>query len=210
VPDLERDGASVRAFAKGLGISVTVARDPDAHPSLAHVHVISAIGHGPVATLDACVVGMDPDRRRALEDAAAMWLGLAGAPILSLLHGQPLLGARHFSGDAAWGVKDRHGFVGPVYARFAAEAIDLEALESAPLFAGVATLARGEGVHLAKVTLSAVRGRWHRILELDGHGAQREDDDFDAGVRAPASSCVASCFAVFFKAPGGSGSLERA
>jgi hypothetical protein len=182
-----------------MRLRVALVRSEGTHPAIAHAHVITQIGRGPVAVLDACVVGINNERNLALADAARVWVGLAAAPILSLLHARTVLGADHFTGGEKWGVPGYHGFVGPAgVRRFGEDSIDPNAFAEAPLFSGTAELTPGGTVHLVKATLEATDGRWRRTLEIDGHTASHTDENWPFDVPVPASAVICTRFAVYF------------
>jgi hypothetical protein len=121
--------------------------------------VVAEIGHTKEVPLDACVIGVNPDRTAALREAANKWLRLVGAPILSLMTQRYVLDADHFGADATWGVPGRHGFVGPAFARGAVDEIDFRVLATASFFQDAASLieARTIAAWAAPSRSSAVR-----------------------------------------------------
>ena len=179
-----------------MKLSVVVRNDPDAHPAVAHCHVVADVADRS-GCLDACVIGIDPDRREALADTARSWTETVAAPILSLMHARPVMGAAHFDGSQPWGVSGCHGFVGPMRVRLMDKAFDLEVLDDAPVFDYAAELAPPGIVHLAKATLQAAGdGGWNRNLEIDGHLAAYADHAWNVELPAPSQGIV-SQFAVF-------------
>jgi hypothetical protein len=170
--------------------------DPNSHPAMAHCHVTAEIGK-PGDSLDACVVGVHPERSSALADAARVWVDLVAGPILSLVHARPVLGAAHFDGNDPTGVPGAHGFVGPMGWRWVSP-------EEAPNFGGELSLfdyasqmAPPSTLHIAKATLTACgESGWRRNLEIDGHAATHEDDRFGPHVPAPPQG-IGARFAVF-------------
>jgi hypothetical protein len=202
VGPLDLAGDVLSVFDGRMRLSAIVINDPGAHPSLAHAHVVADIGApgfdtgGPAARFDACVVGIDADRGRALAGCARHWMAAAAGPLFSLLHAAPVLGAAHFDGSEPFGVAACHGFVGPMVARMFEKELDLSALQDARLFDYADALAPPGLVHLAKVTLEATDGGWNRTLAIDGHQAVHSDVNWDSGLVAPAHGLV-SQFAVF-------------
>lgn len=164
-----------------------------------HAHVVTWLpdpaAPGGATALDACVMGLGPSAD-AVEQAAGLWLRLAGAPVLSYLSGQPVLDADHFGGDEPWGVPGGHGFVGPFMARGEAGAVDLAELAQSEAFR-FAGYPRDGRRHLVKVTLLGGDGRWTRYLEIDGHDATQVDEDWRGGLPSPRSPVVCVRFAVF-------------
>lgn len=189
-------GSAVHAVEGQLRLSVEVHRDEGTHPLIAHVHVLAEIGE-PGEILDACVIGMHEDRAEALQDAARHWLVAAGAPVLSMLHAKPVLDASHFCGTECWGVRDCHGFVGPLVSRFSPPGADLQVLTEAPLFEDVAELAPAGLIHIVKSTIEIQEGRWKRTLEIDGHSVSHVDHNWPTDFPSPGEPCICSRFAVF-------------
>jgi hypothetical protein len=189
------------ALNGALKLSVELHRDQRDHPSLAHAHVFAEFGRGPRANLEACIVGVGGDRDAALAEVAHNWITLAGAPILSVLHARPVLGAAHFEGDEAWGVPRGHGFLGSLAGRGVEGVFDLDALVEEPLFTGAVELAPDGVLHLAKVTLNVAEGpSWSRNLEIDGHAAARADDRWRLDTPPPSAPVICTRFAVFWRA----------
>jgi hypothetical protein len=163
--------------------------------------VVTEVGRGPTAKLEACIVGVGSQRHAALADVARNWVTLVGPPVLSVLHARPVLEAAHFAGQEAWGVPRGHGFLGPLAGRGIEGVLDLEALLEEPLFTGAVELAPDGLLHLVKVTLNVTEGpRWRRNLEIDGHAAARADDDWNLGTPAPPTQVICTRFAVFWRA----------
>ena len=180
-----------------LRLTAIVHRDPGAHPSLAHAHVVAEIGFGnQAARLEACVVGIHTDRGEALANSGRNWVAAVAGPIFSLLHAKPVLDAEHFNGSEPWGIAGCHGFVGPVIARLFENEVDLSPLHDAPTFDYADALAPPGLVHLAKVTLEATSEGWRRSLEIDGHEAVHFDAKWDTGL-PPAKQGLLSQFAIF-------------
>jgi hypothetical protein len=179
-----------------IRLHVVVHHDPDAHPSVAHCHVIADIGNQS-GCLDACITGIHSDRREALADAAKIWVETAAGPTLSLVHCRPVMGAAHFEGTEPWGVSGCHGFVGPVRFRLMDRKVDFGDVEDARLFAYASEMAPPGMLHLVKVTLEATgSGGWNRSLEVDGHLACHAERPWKTTLPAP-SQGIASQFAVF-------------
>jgi hypothetical protein len=129
--------------------------DPGASPEMAHCHVTAEMGaHG--EPLDACVVGIHAERPKALAEVARVWVDLVAGPVLSLLHGRPVLGAEHFDGSDPAGVLGAHGFVGPMGWRFVPPEFRPEAFATR-LFDFAAEMAPPARVHIAKTTLTVRR-----------------------------------------------------
>jgi hypothetical protein len=62
---VEMTGPTVAAYDGQLILEAHVRSDPGYHPSIAHCHVIARMGKTAFSDpLDACVVGIDPDRQR--------------------------------------------------------------------------------------------------------------------------------------------------
>lgn len=142
----------------------------EVEPGKAHVHVFAMLGD---AALEACTMGHASTLEEALADAARVWAHTAGAPILSVLAARPLGTADHFHGTEPWGVAGCHGFVGPIALR--AGTVDPQPFVTMPLFAGHAFDLDDRELHIIKAVLMGKGGRWHRILELDGHSDHHVD-----------------------------------
>lgn len=186
------------AFDGQMVLHVEVRNDADVHPSIAHCHVIAVIGRTSLSDpLDACVMGMDDDRQKALAGAARSWVSNVGSVLFSLLHAAPVMNARHFDGQDAWGVPGCHGFVGPIYGYGMKGLEDPATLAHEGLFEYAEAMAAPGIVHLAKVILQAAGPQgWTRSLEIDGHQASYEDKNWTCRIPAPASG-IASQFSVF-------------
>jgi hypothetical protein len=172
-----------------------VHRKPSDHPAVAHAHLIAEIsGYDP---LDACLVGIHPERREALAEVGRVWASLVAGPILSLVHARPVLGATHFDGSQLPGVLGCHGFLGPLGGRSFGNDFSVDAFSELPVFDFAAELAPPRALHIAKVTLMAQgEGRWNRNLEIDGHEATATDAPWiQAG--PVASQGIVVQFAVF-------------
>ena len=143
--------------------------------------------------LDACVLGYGPD---AVEQAASIWLRLAGAPILSYISGRFVLDADHFAGQETWGVPGGHGFVGPFMVRGDTNPLDMSELSISEAFRFDGYPRDGKR-HLVKATLIAREGVWTRHLEIDGHAITHVDEDWRGGPPAPMVPVVCVRFAVF-------------
>lgn len=174
--------------------------DAGSHPSIAHCHIIAQIGRTSLTDpLDACVIGIHPDRQEGLAQTATNWMTNAGCTLFSLIHAKPLLGATHFDGTETWSVPGCHGFAGPLFGfGFGAkEPLDLSPVRSAGVFDYAAAMAPAGMVHLAKVVLQAKSDKtWTRSLEIDGHSACFREERWDAGIVAPANTVVGQ-FTVF-------------
>jgi hypothetical protein len=190
---VERTGSAVVAYDRQLILEANVRSDPGSHPSIAHCHVIARLGRTAFTDpLDACVVGIDPDRQRGLEQAGRNWIRNVGGVLFSLLHARPVMDAEHFDGQEVWGVPGCHGFVGPLTGFGAERPDELEALLGAPMFEYAEALAPPGLVHLAKVVLQADGDKgWTRTIEIDGHGASFEEASWQCGVAAPATAVLA-------------------
>lgn len=196
VGNLDLTGETLSVLNGAVKLRAAVPADPDAHPAVAHCHVVADLADRK-ASLDACVTGIHPDRREGLVDAAHSWVETVASPVLSLLHARPVMGAAHFDGSEGQGVAGCHGFVGPMRARFFTRPFGLDGFSDVAVFDYAAELAPPGIVHLAKVTLEATaNGRWNRNLEIDGHVASYADRPWNVEIAAP-SRCVASQFAVF-------------
>jgi hypothetical protein len=190
---VEMTGPTVAAYDGQLILEAHVRSDPGYHPSIAHCHVIARMGKTAFSDpLDACVVGIDPDRQRGLEKAGQNWIRSVGSALFSLLHARPVMDAEHFDGQQVWGVPGCHGFVGPLTGFGTDQPDALEALLSVPMFEFAEALAPPGMVHLAKVVLQADGATgWKRTIEIDGHGASFEQDSWQCGVAAPTNVVLA-------------------
>jgi hypothetical protein len=170
--------------------------DPAGSPAMAHCHVTTEIGNAG-EPLDACVVGLHSERSKALAEVARVWVELVAAPILSLVHARPVLGAVHFDGSDPAGVLGAHGFVGPMGWRWAPPGFNPVTFGDVMLFDYAAEMAPPAVVHIAKTTLTACgEAGWRRNLEIDGHGAAHEEDRWALHVAAPPQG-IGVQFAVF-------------
>lgn len=195
---VELNGQTVAAYDGQLTLGAEVRSDPGSHPSIAHCHVTARIGRTAFTDpLDACVVGVDPDRQRGLEKAGQNWIQNVGSVLFSLLHAKPMMDAAHFDGHEVWGVPGCHGFVGPLRGLGVDQSSGLEALLDAPIFEYAEALAPPGLVHLAKVVLQADGEKgWKRTIEIDGHAASFDEESWECGVPAPPNGVV-SRHAVF-------------
>ncbi|MGL6076984.1 MAG: hypothetical protein ACRC8S_22745 [Fimbriiglobus sp.] len=168
-------------------------------PKKVHAHIIAWLPNSEVPegyeVLDACVLGYGP-RAAANEQLATIWVEAVGAPILSCLMGQPVLGADHFEGTESWGVPGGHGFVGPFLARAEEDAIDMEALAKTAVF-DFDNYPRDGRPHLVKAVLIGHEGRWDRYLEIDGHKETYVHEDWPCELPVPESPVICVRFAVF-------------
>ena len=180
-----------------LRLTTSVHHDPDAHPAIAHCHVIANLGNDQSGNLDACVMGIGADRRLSLEAAAVSWTVSVAPVIFSVLKSGPVSDAEHFDGHESFAVPGCHGFLGPLNARLAPEGFDPILLLELPLFEFAEAMAPSGKLHLAKVTLAAKPdGTWSRSLEVDGHRAALSDAGC-AGLPSVPASGVFTRFAVF-------------
>jgi len=184
------------AFDRQLVLRAGIRSDADLHHSIAHCHIVAAIGRTSFSDpLDACVMGMNDDRREALAGAARNWVSNVGSVVFSLLHAAPVMSACHFNGEDALGVPGCHGFVGPIYGYGMKGLEDPAALAHEGLFEYAEAMAPPGMVHLAKVVLQAGGPQgWTRSLEIDGHQASYEEKNWTRRIPAPSSGiCLAVC-----------------
>lgn len=195
---LELTGDVLAVFNGQMLLEAETRSDPGYHPSIAHCHVVARIGNTSLSDpLDACVMGIDPDRRHGLAKAAQNWVTNVGSPLFSLLHARPVMDATHFGGNDPWGVPGCHGFVGPLFGYNMTRLEDPSPIFEAGIFDYAAAMAPPGMVHLAKVVLDAKGvGGWSRTLEIDGHLANFEEKQWNCGVPAPQVGVI-SQFAVF-------------
>jgi hypothetical protein len=195
IPEFMIEGDRIRALGEVLEIEVRLVDRPGANPGIVHLHVISRVLGYP---LDACIMGYDQDRAKALAMAAAIWRSVAFPPILSTIYGEEILGSRHsHDGLDSWAVPGRHSFIGPLANRSKLSRPELEKVVQAPLFRDAEKLVPEEGLHLAKVTLYAQDGQWVREVEADGENNRHCELGFQFGVKPPETSTIITCFAVF-------------
>lgn len=181
-----------------LELRAAIIHDEGAHPAVTHAHVVVELHRGPVVEFDACMVSTQSDRNAALAEIAKNWLTLVGAPIISLFHARPVLGAEHFAGTEPWGVAGRHGFTGPAVVREFGESADVDRLANLPLVAEAADLVPDGQIHMVKAVLSGDKGRgWRRELEIDGHATSHCDEDWKVDLPAPSAPVICTRFAVF-------------
>jgi hypothetical protein len=176
-----------------------VRNDSDYHPSITHCHVFARMGKDTFCDpLDACVMGIDADRRQGLTKAGQNWVTNVGSALLSLLHAKPVMDANHFDGIDPWGVPGCHGFIGPLFGYGMKEPVDAMQIMNAGLFDCASAMAPPGIIHLAKVVLEAKGTEgWTRTLEIDGHLACFEEKGWDCGGIAAPPVGIASQFAVF-------------
>ena len=196
--EMESDCLATKLDGKRFVIRARIENDPNAHPSLAHVHVIVESEQTELmnGSLDACVLGIDADRQEALKNAASNWFTAAAGPVFSLFHARPVLNAQHFSGEEPWGVSGTHGFAGPLIVRFESDEALVTKLFEQPLFQFAPEMAPPGVIHLAKATLNVNSNRWCRTIEVDGHAATYRDDAWNADAPVP-KQIIASRFATF-------------
>jgi hypothetical protein len=196
VGTLELKGASLSALDGNVNLSANVRTDAAAHPSIAHCHIVARLGTETSGKLDACVIGIDADRKAALKAAAAGWVEIVAGPIFSMAHARPVMGAEHFDGTDVTGVTGSHGFVGPMRSRMVDGTFDFDSLAEVAVFDYAAEMAPPGLVHLAKVTLNAGANGWNRSIEVDGHAACHSDPSWDA-LPISRSQGIVTQFAVF-------------
>jgi len=197
VGELDLSEDSLTAMGGKLTLNAVVHHDEGLHSAIAHCHVTARVADEQTGHLDACLIGINPDRAAALADAAQYWINVVAGPIFSLLHERPVLGTTAFDGSESYGVSGCSGYVGPKCARMLAEADDMKLLDDTPSFDFAAEMAPPGIVHLTKVTLEASgEAGWNRTLEVDGHSATHVDRPWPAVEQAPAQGIV-SQFAVF-------------
>src|SRR6478735_7728638 len=72
---LEVRGDMLAAYDGQMLLQAEFRSDPGAHPAIAHCHVVARIGRTSLTDpLDACVTGIDPDRKNGLAKAAQNWV----------------------------------------------------------------------------------------------------------------------------------------
>jgi hypothetical protein len=164
-----------------------------------HAHIVTSIANHKsprdLQQLDACIVGRGA-RAEAIGQAAEIWVVGVAAPLFSLITGREQLGARHFTGAEPWGVPGRHGWIGQTISR-GTRPFDEEVEESLGLFA-YDGYPEDKQLHLVKVTLQGLKGKWKRYLEIDGHAGMHVDEDWECGVPAPEAGFILNLFALFF------------
>jgi hypothetical protein len=188
VGELEMHENRVTALGGRISFAADVLQDEEGHSSLAHCHIVAelpmvaASENGYAEKLDACVVGINEDRKEALLGAVANWAATACAPIFSLLLGREVMGATYFDGSDDFGIAGCCGYAGVMMCRAYETSFDLAPFQSQKLFDGADTMAPPATNHLAKVTLQASGdGRWIRNLEVDGHLAAYADELPESG-----------------------------
>ena len=174
---IEFNGDVLTARDDQLILGAEVRHDPGSHLSIAHCHVVARVGGTRFSDpLDACMTGVDGDRRKGLAQAAQKWVAGVGCTLFSLLHAKPVMDATHFNGTDPWGVPGCHGFVGPLSGYGLTRPDDLSPIANAGLFDYATAMAPPGIVHLAKVVLAANGKKgWTRTLEIDGHEATFEE-----------------------------------
>lgn len=195
---VELTGDTLAAYDGQILLQAEVRSDPGYHPSIVHCHVIARIGRTSFSDpLDACVMGIDDDRRQGLAKAGQNWVGCVGSTLFSLLHARAVMNANHFDGADPWGVPGCHGFVGPFFGYGIKDPTVFTPIMNAGLFDCAAAMAPPGIIHLAKAVLEAKGPKgWKRTLEIDGHLACFEEDPWHCGIPAPLA-VIASQFAVF-------------
>ena len=168
-----------------LTLQARVHQDEGTHLAIAHAHIIAKIqGYEP---LDACVVAVHVNRTQGLRQAGQRWVDLVAGPVLSLVEARPMLGAVHFAGASAVGVRGAHGFVGNRGCGTTPRPEDAgDPFPNTEPFAFASALAPPGTLHIAKVVLDAsTGGPTRRILEIDGHAASHTDPEWHPVPDAP-------------------------
>jgi len=198
VSPIVHDGGVVELLGGQLELAVRIHHD-GAHPAIAHAHVLVTAGPssgGERRTLDVCVVAVHVDRAKGLAGVGHTFCDLVAGPILSLLHGRPVLGATAFDAGTPGGIPGHRGYVGPLMVRGLADG-EPDPFADVPTFDYADALAPPGVVHVAKVVFDARDDRpIRRTLEVDGHDASHVDLDWATGPSSP-SNIVGLRFAVF-------------
>lgn len=169
----------------------------EADATMAHCHIVTSFDKDDRDSVDACCVGVDSDRSKAIRKAARVWIQSVAPSILSVLHAKSVLSARHFDGSQPWGVSEGDGFVGPMIIGGTDVEIPFGAFEDCGLFDFAPEIASPGNIHLARVALSAnADGLWTRVIEVDGHDAAFCDENWEADEPAPPRAHVI-IYAVF-------------
>jgi hypothetical protein len=165
VGPVEVSGTELRLLEGKLRLVVSVPRQAAQGDAMGHFHVLAHAADTPAASLDACLLGVGDSPEERLEMVVHSFVGLALPPVLSRVKGEPVLGARIFWGEEAWGVPGRHGYVSAVQGRGSA---DPDSFADAPLFTEIPQLPQDGKLHLLKAVLYGRDGFWVRTVELDG------------------------------------------
>ena len=194
IQECQSDRLVLEVNGRSLILSCDVHEGSDSKAEVAHAHVLidneRRDFHG---FLDACVVGVDTNRQSALKSAAAAWISNAAPPIFSFFHEKPVLTAENFDCQKAWGLEHVQGYVGNFAIRGWGPQRSLEELVNPSLFEDAMEIAPPGTVHLVKVTLTVERGRWRRIVEVDGHMASFSDVGWGSQTLPP-QQAVGVCF----------------
>jgi hypothetical protein len=180
---------------------------PAGTTAVVHAHVFATLHEHEDEELNACLVGMGPDRRAALGQAAAIWMTGVAGPIKSFMDNRPVCmtcQAGVQGGDVSkgysrgdYGLSGLRAYVGPSISRgFNDKPVDTHGDDTKPWFRFAAESAAPRRVHLAKATVLSGKEGWRRDLEIDGHDVSYHDADWPAGVKAAGIGYMTR-FAVF-------------
>jgi len=195
----------------------------DTHSSIVHVHVNAYLDRISSKPLAGCFVGV-PDRGYdPLDQIVYKWVTTAVPPIFSLMNGQAVLNAWHFSGHEPFAVSRRHGYISPLtmttfapngQKNYVSKSLDanerqfLDAIQNEPLFLNATELVGDDELHFAKVTLENLKGTWVRSLEIDDHQCNihgepwppKYSDSLQAAFADAPRHVMVTGYALFFKA----------
>ncbi|WP_165232617.1 DUF6348 family protein [Aquisphaera insulae] len=189
-----RDNDSLQLFDGRVTLRAEVRESsPGWNEGMVHAHVLTTLHEHDDEILDACLFGMGDDRKRALGQAAGIWMTLVAGPIRSFLDDRPVCmtcQANVEGGDESKGYcpggfglpPGLRAYVGPSIARGIAEPPKGSSPdESMPWFRYAAESAAPRRVHLAKATVTHQGPEgWRRELEIDGHDVSHRDPDWPA------------------------------
>jgi hypothetical protein len=182
-------------------------REPSGPTAVVHAHVFATLHEHEDEELNACLVGMGPDRRAALGQAAAIWITGVAGPIRSFMDNRPVCStcqAGVQGGDVSkgyshgdYGLPGLRAYVGPSISRgFNGKPVDPRRDDTQPWFRFAAESAAPRRVHLAKATVLSGKEGWRRDLEIDGHDVSYHDSDWPAGAKSAGIGYMTR-FAVF-------------
>ena len=213
------DDGRLQVFDGRVTIQAEIYPMEQDNDNIAHVHVFSTLHEHDDEVLDACVMGIGPDREAAIDEAAVIFLTCVIGPIKSFIDKRPVCmtcqaGVRmgHPDSDEVhgdYGMPGLTAFVGPAVVRgFNDQADHPEIDDTKPWFQFVAQSAAPRRIHMAKSTVFCQKNQWSRELEIDGHDVSVKDPLWNPGVKGGGEFGYMTRFAVF-EFPMDSSEIER-
>lgn len=193
---IDRDDGQISLLDGAVTIRSSILKQEGQHPSLAHCHIRVSLSGDSEDPLDFCVVGVNSDRKAALEEAASSWMQAGCNLVLSYMHGRPVLDAYFDENGEELGIQNSQVYVGNQMERLNSPS-DLSNISQVPLFRYASEMAPPGKFHLAKAVLEATgNGKWKRTIEIDGHCGSYMDDEWTL-LPAPNNFGTVSAFALF-------------